>query len=730
MAIREKLDEDVRKGIIWHTQGSGKTALSYFNVHFLTDYFSKRNVVPKFYFIVDRLDLLKQAKREFSSRGLIVHTVNSRGEFIKSFNEKVAIHNQSGKREITVVNIHKFSDESNIINETDYDINIQRVYFLDEVHRSYDPKGSFLANLVSSDRKAIIIGLTGTPLISDKKKSKDIFGDYIHKYYYNSSIIDGYTLKLIREGIETKYRLLLEQALKDIEILKGNIQKKEVYSHEQFVSPLLDYVIDDFTKSRVRFGDKSIGAMVICDSSEQAKKLYELFTDRYPEASNIAASDETELIAAEPSTEYVSHSSFPQFKAALILHDIGTKDERDQLVEDFKEGKIDFLFVFNMLLTGFDAKRLKKLYMGRLIKSHNLLQALTRVNRPYKKFRYGYVVDFADIRKEFEATNKAYFKELQEELGYELETYSNLFKSKEEIQYEIEDFHEKLFYYDLKNAEIFSQQISKIEDRAKVIEVKNALENARNLFNLIKYFGYEEFLEKVDFKKLNQLFNETQRHLALLNLKEKVKNKIDSSELLNTALENVIFMFKKVSEKELVIADQLKDSLKKTREALAGNFDKKDPEFVSLFDELKRLFEGKNLEEISQEEMKSNMAMLGKIFDQATELNRKNDLLRGKYEYDEKYARIHKRLVEHKWLTEKESKVFSFLSKIKKDTDHLLLNNTNLLKNESYFEAEMLSFLFNELDEENYDLEMDEIKLINACITREYFNESQGICQW
>lgn len=83
-----------------------------------------------------------------------------------------------------------------------------------------------------------------------------------------------------------------------------------------------------------------------------------------------------------------------------------------------------------MLLTGFDAKRLKKLYLGRVIKRHNLLQTLTRVNRTYKNFRYGYVVDFADIRAEFDATNRAYFDELQAELGDEMEFYSDLFKSK------------------------------------------------------------------------------------------------------------------------------------------------------------------------------------------------------------------------------------------------------------------------------------------------------------
>lgn len=92
-----------------------------------------------------------------------------------------------------------------------------------------------------------------------------------------------------------------------------------------------------------------------------------------------------------------------------------------------------------MLLTGFDAPRLKKLYLGRVIKDHNLLQALTRVNRPYKNYRYGYVVDFADIRAEFDKTNKAYFDELQAELGDEFKQYDNIFKSPETIEADLQD---------------------------------------------------------------------------------------------------------------------------------------------------------------------------------------------------------------------------------------------------------------------------------------------------
>jgi len=415
-AIEKKLNEGVRKGIIWHTQGSGKTALAYYNVKHLTDYFQKRSIIPKFYFIVDRLDLLVQAHREFTSRGLIVHTVNSREEFAKDIKSTSVIHNHSGELEITVVNIQKFKDDPDVISTDDYLVNIQRIYFLDEVHRSYNPKGSFLANLSQSDTNAIKIGLTGTPLLGDDYNSRSLFGEYIHKYYYNASIADGYTLRLIREEIATNYKIALQQALENVKLQQGEIDKRLIFAHHEYVEPMLEYIIEDFESSRIALGDSGIGGMVICDSSDQAKTMFDIFQRKY--ASN------SEMDKAKASLKEQSKVR----SAALILHDIGSKDERKAWVEDFKAGKIDFLFVYNMLLTGFDAKRLKKLYIGRVIRRHNLLQALTRVNRTYKEHRYGYVVDFADISREFDATNKLYFDELQAELGDEMEHYSNLFK--------------------------------------------------------------------------------------------------------------------------------------------------------------------------------------------------------------------------------------------------------------------------------------------------------------
>ncbi len=588
-AIENKLEKGIKKGIIWHTQGSGKTALAYYNVRYLTDYFQKKQIIPKFYFIVDRLDLLIQAKREFVSRGLIVHIVNSRTEFVKAIKTTTAVHNNTGRPEITVVNIQKFSEDSNVVNKQDYAINIQSIYFLDEVHRSYNPQGSFLANLTQSDTDSIKIGLTGTPLITKDFYSTALFGGYIHKYYYNASISDGYTLKLIREEIESDYKIVLKDALDKIKVLKGDIEKRKVFAHPSFVEPMLDYIVDDFEKSRLTFSDATIGGMVVCDSSDQAKEMFKIFNDKYA----LDKKQEEELpIAAEPKEKYKVKlkNSYKVKTAALILHDIGTKDERKDLIEDFKEGEIDFLFVYNMLLTGFDAMRLKKLYIGRVIKRHNLLQTLTRVNRTYKNFKYGYVVDFADIRAEFDATNKAYFDELQAELGDEMEFYSNLFKSKEEIEEELAEIKEILFHFDTINAELFSQQITQIQDREKVILIKKALGNAKSLYNLIRLFGHFDLLEKVDFKKLSQLYRETENHLALLNTKESLENNIDNTNLLNVALEDVLFHFTKISEEELVLADQLKDTLRKTRETLASNFDKKRPRVCFALRRIKTSF--------------------------------------------------------------------------------------------------------------------------------------------
>lgn len=724
-AIERKLEAGVKKGVIWHTQGSGKTALAYYNVKHLRDYYQKKNIIPKFYFVVDRIDLAEQAEGEFRKRGLRVNKVNSKSDFTKDIQTIGAIHNASGEAEISVINIQKFSEESVVLTDVQYDINVQRIYFLDEVHRSYDPKGNYLANLINSDKNAIKIGLTGTPLLKQVVKNfdtKTLFGDYIHKYYYNKSIADGYTLRLIREGIDTNYKMQMKEILEQINVLKGDIPKKLVYAHPKYVKPLLDYIIDDLHKFRTIENDGTLGGMIVCDSSEQAKALFEEFELRFGMQETNRANL---LMAADPAVPY-GKTSRP-LTAALILHDVNDKEIRKDLIKAYKNGQIDLLIVYNMLLTGFDAKRLKKLYLTRVIKHHNLLQTLTRVNRPYKHYQFGYVVDFADITSAFDKTNRLYFDELQAELGDEMESYSMLFKSEEEIKQDIENIKEVLFHYDTQNAEAFTSQMNEILDKNTLLELVKALRNAKELKNIIRLEGYDELLNKLDFYKLNQLLSVAEARLDTLNLVESVQNQSETTNLLNTALEDIVFMFIKVSEKELVLADALKNQLKKTREALQHNFDQQDPEFISLKEELERIFKKKHLDEVTQEDMKDNIVLLQHIFDKAREMNRQNDLLKAKYEQDEKYVRIHKRLKEKGSLSLKESQLYEALKSIKHCTDEQLMQNNRMIENESYFEQYLMQLLVNEMkNERNINLDFKTAKSINSLIVNEYFNQYLG----
>lgn len=689
-AIEKNLNKGVNKGIIWHTQGSGKTALTYFNVKYLTDYFAKQRKIAKFYFIVDRLALLDQAAKEFVSRGLKVEKVNSKEEFIKNI-QTIGEVGTTGELTITVVNIQKFSEES-IVKQSDYNVDVQRIYFMDEAHRSYNPKGSFLANLMASDRKAIMIALTGTPLIGKGYNSKDVFGDYIHKYYYNRSIEDGYTLKLIREEIETKYKSYLNKALKELEAIKGMAKKEEIYAHPKYVEPLVEYITNDFKETKIRLNDKTMGSMIVCDSPEQARVVFKKL------------------------------NNYENITSALILHDEDDKEIRRIEQEDFKKGKIDILVVYKMLLTGFDAPRLKKIYLGRIIKSHNLLQALTRVNRPYKDYRYGYVVDFANIKKEFDKTNKAYFQELQNELGDEFAKYANIFKDKEEIEKDIIELKNKLFIYDTENLENFTKQINQLP-KQELYDIRKSVENYKILYNLIKMYGYEDLTNKINIAKVSKLLNEVNNRINILNLTENINKSENVSALLNMALDKIQFTFKKISESELIIADKFREDLEKTRVELEKSFDKKGPEFITLYEELKRIFNKKNIEELTADEMENNILELEKLRERMKQRNSKDEMLMLKYENDIKFMRIHKRIKEANFENISDIILNKVLLEIKHKIDEKLVRNYRVMDNEQFFYERIKQNIAKISLHCNVELTLKQIQFIANNVLEEYIEE-------
>ena len=252
LAIRQQISEGATSGVVWHTQGSGKTALSFYLTYVLSDYYSKKNMVAKFYFIVDRIDLLEQAKQEFESRGLVVSTANTKAELMAQFRNNQAQQGTSGHQEITVVNIQRFAEDKEKVDLPAYATNLQRIFIMDEAHRGYKPGGCFLANLFDADPNSIKIALTGTPLLKADCASSVVFQRYFHTYYYDRSIADGYTLKIIREDIETSYKERLSEVYDKLETLvqKKDIKRSQIIEHDSYVGELARYIAADLTQFR------------------------------------------------------------------------------------------------------------------------------------------------------------------------------------------------------------------------------------------------------------------------------------------------------------------------------------------------------------------------------------------------------------------------------------------------------------------------------------------------
>ena len=738
-AIERHLEAGKTKGIIWHTQGSGKTALSFYNVKYLTDYYSSKGIVPQFFFIVDRLDLMIQAQREFSYRGLKVNSVQTKDDFAKIISNGLTTQNREGKPEITVVNIQKFSNDSKALPKNAYNVPVQRIYFIDEAHRNYSPDGCFLKNLISSDSNAVKIALTGTPIISKEYNTKDIFGDYIHTYFYNASIADGYTRRLIREDIGSNYKIRLQEALNSIRVKAHSLKESDVYGHRTYVQPLLDYVINDLQQFRVKNEDNTLGGMVVCNSKEQAQMMYRLFLEKYAE--------ETELDNErdeDGATVYRSISAGEMevkkppcrkgcYRAALITYDSFDKETRAKWIELFKDGKIDLLIVFQMLQTGFDAPRLKKLYLHRMVKEHNLLQTLTRVNRPYKEMKYGYVVDFANIEEEYSKTNREYQEELEHEVGKDnLKHTDRLLVTMEEAKSRVDEARKVLDPYELGNPTIFSRQLNMKDDREVVRSIVRALEDMRSLQNMLTAQGSEAEAVVV-ISDIHNLIKAARNRLNLLGFIDNADEKSNTRQLLNVALENIEFSFEKRGEGELEIQEQYRQSVEHARKQLQACVDTEDPEYRSILEEFLRLFRRKEMESQEEFNMHDKVQNVNDILKRIKRLNERDALEAIKYNGDTKFVRVEKRLKEkdkeeienkvsprnYAW-TEGKEKMTIILLAIKEDVDDVYFHNQAILEVPAYFKKSILTYVTRHFKEEQINTDREVRKYVSEVINREY----------
>ena len=738
-AIERHLEAGKNKGIIWHTQGSGKTALSFYNVKYLTDYYSAKGIVPQFFFIVDRLDLMIQAQREFSYRGLKVNSVQDKGAFASIISSGLTTQNREGKPEITVVNIQKFSNDSKALAKNAYNVPVQRIYFIDEAHRNYSPDGSFLKNLISSDTNAVKIALTGTPIISKEYNTKDIFGDYIHTYFYNASIADGYTRRLIREDIGSNYKIKLKEALNSIRVKVHSVKESDVYAHHVYVQPLLDYIIEDLRTFRQKNEDNTLGGMVVCNSKEQAQLMYRLFLEKYADESELdnETDEDGSIVYKSISAGEMEVKKKPCkkgcYRAALITYDSFDKETRAKWIELFKDGKIDLLIVFQMLQTGFDAPRLKKLYLHRMVKEHNLLQTLTRVNRPYKDMKYGYVVDFANIEEEYSKTNKEYQEEFEHEVGKDnIQNTDRLLVSMDEAKKRVDDAKKVLDNYELGNPEIFSRQLNLEDDRNVVRTVLNSLEDMRSLQNMLTSQGSNAD-EVVEISDIHNLIKAAKNRLDLLGFIDNSDENANAKQLLNMALENIEFSFEKRGEGELEIQEQYKQSVEHARQQLKACVDTDDPEYRSILEEFLRLFRKKEMESQEEFNMHKKVQNVNDILRRIKKLNERDALEAIKYNGDTKFVRVEKRLKEkdkeeterkvmprnYAWTEEKEKMTIILLA-IKEDVDDVYFHNQSILEVPEYFKKNILTYVTRHFKEEAVRTDREVRKYVSEIINREY----------
>ncbi|WP_419756944.1 type I restriction endonuclease [Clostridium perfringens] len=654
----KKLDNGMRKGIYWYTQGSGKTAMSYFITNVLRDYYQKQDVITKFYFVVDRLDLLIQASTEFSNRGMTIASITSKEAFAENIKSSVIVEagSQQGKYKETmnVVNIQKFSEESTV--NLKCNKKIQRIYFLDEVHRGYKPKGTFLANLLGADPNGIFIGLTGTPLLKSDFKSTDLFDEYIHKYYYNKSIADGYTLRIKKENIATEFR----NDVRDMLNIKDNVpipaeQWKSITKSQKFVDELCKYICEDFKMFRNVQHDNSLGSMIVTSSSEQARLIHKWFEDN------------------------------SDLKTALVLYDEDDNKEKQEAFRGIKDkitGKVESeyagIVVYNMLLTGFDAPRLKRLYLLRQIKDHSLLQTIARVNRPYKNMKYGYIVDFVDITEAYEETTKRYLDELKADIqDIDSTDIEELFVDPEKVRENIKKIENKLFVYmyDIEHdLEAFRKQLEPLDINI-LRNVRNYLTEYRECYNELRMSHQD--VSKIPIDRLNKAFYEVSNRINLKLAEKALENNNDDVD--DYDFEELLVEFFKTGEVDLgfISQDDILVRVNNIKNALSSNADKDDKQYKLLYKGFKDIIKKFKNETKTSKETDKIINEMTILLNDIQLLNSKNNSITRRYKGDEACMRIHKRLVETYSEHLSEADIYSIMIDIINHVDELLTNLSN-----------------------------------------------------
>ena len=383
-------------GIIWHTQGSGKSLTM---VMFVRALIEQPGIINSRVLIVtDRIDLDKQIKETFQNAGLKKPVVQ-----MTSGNDLLQ-HIKDKDTSVLTTLIHKF--ESAGRKRTDFIDTDDNIYVLiDEAHRSQG--GDANMEMLRVIPNACVIAFTGTPLLRNDK-SRQKFGDFIDQYTIDDALADGVVLPLIYEGRyvdlyqnESQIDRLTDRVSEDLSTQdKYKLQKRIEEKRLVEVPARIEEVCADIEAHFIKgFQNTGLKGQVVAPSKRAAVIMQRYFERRDNKVKTaLILSDENGEISAEDERKKEVADYLNDIKAKYS----GLKRYEDLMIDDFKNNPegVELLIVCDKLLTGFDAPRNTVLYLAKKLKDHNLLQAIARVNRLYENPSYpktsGFIIDYSE----------------------------------------------------------------------------------------------------------------------------------------------------------------------------------------------------------------------------------------------------------------------------------------------------------------------------------------------
>lgn len=417
-STRKALREKSRKvGVVWHTQGSGKSLSMVFYSGIIVSDPEFEN--PTIVVLTDRNDLDNQLFGTFSaSSKLLLRQIPKQAESREHLKELLKV--KAGG--IVFTTIQKFEEGNDIINDRS---NI--IFMADEAHRSQygmeaklnKETGEWKYGMAKHMRDALpnatFIGFTGTPIDMKDKSTIEVFGKYIDIYDMTQAVDDGATVPIYYENrtpklklnedilkqIDKEYEKIAEEATEyQIEKSKTDLSGIEaIVGSKDRLNMLADDIIAHYEDRQYVLTGK---AMIVCMTRRIAINLYKTLLTKRPEWDK------------KVKVVLTSNNQDPE-----DWHDIiGNKAYRDGLMVEFKDKDSDFkiAIVVDMWLTGFDVPSMATMYIDKPMKGHTLMQAIARVNRVYKDKEAGLIVDYIGMAAELKAALKQYTKRDQDKV--------------------------------------------------------------------------------------------------------------------------------------------------------------------------------------------------------------------------------------------------------------------------------------------------------------------------